>query len=76
TFTVKTGGSDRIILDVYNSNVDGEKQTSNTKYLTFELKVNTIEMGGMTFGDANPFTYSMETELDLVQSKAFKVGEF
>eukprot|EP00833_Pecoramyces_ruminatium_P004580 jgi/Orpsp1_1/1178612/evm.model.c7180000066037.2 len=86
TFTVKTGESERVILDVYNSDKDGKKEKSATKYLTFELKVNTIEMFGMTFGDANPFTYDMETgrnswatefnlELALADSKTFKVGK-
>eukprot|EP00833_Pecoramyces_ruminatium_P002870 jgi/Orpsp1_1/1176902/evm.model.c7180000059442.1 len=87
TFKVKTGNSERVILDVYNSDVDGKKEKSATKYLTFELKVNTIEMYGMTFGDANPFDYDMTTgrnswsksfelELDLAKSKTFKVGNF
>eukprot|EP00833_Pecoramyces_ruminatium_P011974 jgi/Orpsp1_1/1186006/evm.model.c7180000096421.1 len=87
TFAVKTGGSDRVILDVYNSNADGERQTQATNYLSFEFKVNTISVYGMTAGDANPFNFDMEKflntwattyelELSLVENKTFKVGDY
>eukprot|EP00833_Pecoramyces_ruminatium_P013982 jgi/Orpsp1_1/1188014/evm.model.d7180000061822.1 len=87
TFTVKTGNTKRVILDVYNSDKDGKKQENATKYLTFEFKVNTVEMYGMANGEANPFSYDMTTgrntwaktyelELDLSKSESFKVGNY
>eukprot|EP00833_Pecoramyces_ruminatium_P014806 jgi/Orpsp1_1/1188838/evm.model.d7180000067611.1 len=60
TFAVKTGGSDRVILNVYNSDAHGIKQFRPSKYITFEFKVNTVSMYGMTAGDANPFNFDME----------------
>eukprot|EP00833_Pecoramyces_ruminatium_P010619 jgi/Orpsp1_1/1184651/evm.model.c7180000090406.1 len=85
TFAVKTGGSDRVILDVYNCDADGNRQTQATNYIAFEFQVNTISMFGMTAGDANPFNFDMEKflntwattyelELSLVENKTFKVG--
>eukprot|EP00833_Pecoramyces_ruminatium_P012027 jgi/Orpsp1_1/1186059/evm.model.c7180000096681.1 len=87
TFAVKTGGSDRVILDVYNSDAQGNRQAQASNYLSFEFKVNTISMYGMTAGDANPFNFDMEKflntwattyelELSLVQNKTFKVGDY
>jgi len=86
TFTIKTGDSDRVILDAYNSDGSGKNKKSTTKFITFVLKVNTISFYGMTFGDASPFNYDMETgrnswattfelELVLAKSKSFKVGK-
>ena len=78
TFLVKTRGSDRVVLDVYNSDADGIRQTSSTNYATFELTVKN--------GEASPFTYDMRTNLNnwadqyelkltLAKNKAFTVGE-
>ena len=78
TFLVKSGGADRVVLDVYNTDADGIKQTSATNYITFELKVKN--------GEANPFNYDFKTflntwaesyefKLSLAKNKAFTVGD-
>eukprot|EP00833_Pecoramyces_ruminatium_P017689 jgi/Orpsp1_1/1191721/evm.model.d7180000088059.1 len=86
TFTVKTGGSERVVLAVYNSDVNGKKKAFASKYLSFEFKVNTVSMFGFVSGDANPFNFDMEKflntwattyelELDLADEKSFNVGD-
>ncbi|OUM60517.1 hypothetical protein PIROE2DRAFT_13713 [Piromyces sp. E2] len=89
TFTVKTGDAPRVILAAYNSDKNGNKKKLPTKYLTFDLKVNTvfIEFLGASMGDASPFAYDFVTgrnlwaetfnlDLDLVENKTFKVGRY
>jgi len=89
TFKVKTGDSERIILDVYNSNRNGNQKKTASKYLTFKLKVNTlfIEFLNASMGDASPFAYDMATgrnlwaenfelQLDLAENKTFMVGNY
>ncbi|OUM56816.1 hypothetical protein PIROE2DRAFT_18420, partial [Piromyces sp. E2] len=88
TFLVKTGGSPREIIDVYNADANGVRQQYETNYLAIEMKVNTIyiEFLGASMGDANPFAYDMATgrniwasdfelELDLAPNMTFMVGE-
>ncbi|KAG4104301.1 hypothetical protein H8356DRAFT_1303995 [Neocallimastix lanati (nom. inval.)] len=88
TFVVKTGGSQRQVLDVYNTDANGVRQPQNTNFLAIEMRVNTIYLDflGASMGDACPFSYNMETgrnvwaddfqlELDLAPSMSFKVGE-
>ena len=78
TFLVKTRDSDRVILDVYNTDANGIIQTSSTNYLTFEFTVKN--------GEANPFNYNLTTyfntwadqyelKLTLAENKAFTIGE-
>jgi predicted peptidase len=78
TFLVKTGGSNREVLDAYSTDADGIKQTDDTNYVTFEFTVS---------GDAsNPFAFDMKTflnnwsdpyklELSLAKKKSFNIGE-
>jgi len=86
TFVAKTGGSQRVVLDVYNSDVNGKKKNYATKYVSLEFKCNTVSMFGFVSGDANPFNFDMEKflntwspnyelELDLAEKKSFSVGE-
>ena len=88
TFIVKTGGVQREIIDVYNCDVNGVKQKKETNYLAIKMKVNTIfiEFLNASMGDASPFAYdfmtgrniwadTFELELDLAESKTFKVGD-
>jgi predicted peptidase len=78
TFLVKTRDSDRVILDVYNTDANGIRQTSSTKYITFEFTVKN--------GEANPFNYDFKTffntwadqyelKLTLARNKTFNIGE-
>ena len=53
TFLVKSGGSDRSIIDAYNTDADGIKQNNATNYITFEFKVKN--------GEASPFKYDFQT---------------
>ncbi|OUM60515.1 hypothetical protein PIROE2DRAFT_13711, partial [Piromyces sp. E2] len=88
TFLVKTGGSPREIIDVYNADANGVRQQYETNYLAIEMKVNTIyiEFLGASMGDASPFAFDMATgrnvwasdfelELDLAPNMTFMVGE-
>ncbi|ORX84840.1 hypothetical protein BCR32DRAFT_325747 [Anaeromyces robustus] len=86
TFTVNTANTDRVVLDVYNSDADGNQQDFSTKYLTFELEVKTLYIPymDMNVGEASPFSYdyvnkwatNFELVLDLVEGKTFKVGNY
>lgn len=78
TFLVKTRGSDRVVLDAYNSDANGISQASSTNYVTFELTVKN--------GEASPFNYDIRTffnkwadqyelKLTLAKNKAFTIGE-
>ena len=78
TFLVKSGGSDRSIIDAYNTDADGIKQNNATNYITFEFKVKN--------GEASPFKYDFQTsyndwadpyefKLSLAKKKAFTIGE-
>jgi len=86
TFHVKTGGSDRVILDAYNTDANGVKQTFATNYLAFEFRVNTVENFGFVGGDANPFNFDIEKflntwadpyelELALAENQSFTIGQ-
>jgi len=88
TFVVKTGGSPRIVTDIYNCDENGIRQPFETNFLAIEMKVNTIylEFLNASMGDASPFAYDMATgrnvwaedfelELDLAENETFKVGE-
>jgi len=89
TFVVKTGGSEREIIDIYNCDKNGAKRhVLKSKYLAIEMKVNTLFIEFMNFsvGDACPFAYDFMTgrnvwadtfdlELDLAEGKSFKIGK-
>ncbi|KAL6632982.1 alpha/beta-hydrolase [Neocallimastix californiae] len=89
TFAVKTDNIGRKIIDVYNTDANGNKQKGASKYVGIELAVKAgviPSFGVATNGEANPFTYDSKTgrnswspkyelDLDLKDGKSFKVGK-
>jgi len=87
TFSIKTADVEREIIDVYSSNKNGEKNLLPSKFVTFELEVDTVfvDFLGVNFGNASPFSYDYESglnswvtsfdlELKLVENKTFNIG--
>lgn len=75
TFSIKTGGAKREVVDAYASDADGNKTTEKTKYVTVEMTVK--------YSEASPFTYSQATarndwtasiNVNVTVDKDFKVG--
>ena len=75
TFLVNTRGSDRVVLDVYNTDSNGIKQTSATNYATFELRVKNGEASPFDYKYFNTWAEQYELKLTLSKNKAFTIGE-
>ena len=75
TFLVKTRGSDRVVLDVYNSDVNGIREASSTNYVSFEFTVKNGEASPFNYVHFNTWADQYEFNLALAKNKAFNIGE-
>ncbi len=74
TFEVSFGSTKRTVKEVYNSNEDGERSDSASKYVTIEMTVKSNEASPFTYQDANIWLDSIPFKVTVAQGKSFTVG--